>query len=163
MTAGPLDWLRGLHVLADAASRWKHDPPQQAEHACAGGASLVQLRAKQAPDREVLAWGREIREITRAHDVLFIVNDRFDLAVFNPLELGIHAFERPHGCRVTHAVPVRRCVWVTQPHQRDRRVDRRMAHTKERVHHPAVSTIVRCVGFRYVAEHPQRLLVNRVG
>ncbi len=89
MKADPLDWLRGLHVLADAASRWKHDPPQQAEHACAGGASVVQLRAKEALDREVLAWGREIREITRAHNVLFIVNDRFDLALATEAD-GVH-------------------------------------------------------------------------
>jgi len=89
LTPDPLDRLRGLHVLADAASRWKHDPPQQAEHACAGGASVVQLRAKQALDREVLAWGREIREITRAHDVLFIMNDRFDLALATQAD-GVH-------------------------------------------------------------------------
>ncbi len=41
----------------------------------------MQLRAKHATDREVLAWGRTIRDLTRAHDVRFTVNDRFDLAL----------------------------------------------------------------------------------
>ena len=48
--------LRGLHVLADDAPHWKHDPVEQARAACRGGASVVQLRAKRATDRETLAW-----------------------------------------------------------------------------------------------------------
>ncbi len=41
----------------------------------------VQLRAKLAGDREALRWSREIRRLTREHGVLFLVNDRFDLAL----------------------------------------------------------------------------------
>jgi thiamine-phosphate pyrophosphorylase len=62
---------------------------QQAEHACAGGASVVQLRAKEALDRDVVAWGRAIREVTRAHGALYIVNDRFDLALATGAD-GVH-------------------------------------------------------------------------
>lgn len=71
----------GLHVLADDDPRWRIDPVGQAEHACAGGASVVQLRAKHATDREALVWGRAIRELTREAGVRFVVNDRFDLAL----------------------------------------------------------------------------------
>jgi thiamine-phosphate pyrophosphorylase len=41
----------------------------------------VQLRAKQTPDREVLAWAAEIRALATRAGVLFFVNDRFDLAL----------------------------------------------------------------------------------
>jgi len=71
----------GLHVLADDDPRWPLDPIEQAQHACIGGASVVQLRAKHATDREALAWGRAIRTLTRDAGVRFVVNDRFDLAL----------------------------------------------------------------------------------
>ena len=42
---------------------------------------MVQLRVKHATDREVLVWGRAIRELTREAGVRFVLNDRFDLAL----------------------------------------------------------------------------------
>jgi thiamine-phosphate diphosphorylase len=84
-----LERLRGLHVLADDAPHWKHDPVEQARAACRGGASVVQLRAKLAVDREALAWALRIRELTRRAGVLFIVNDRFDLALAAGAD-GVH-------------------------------------------------------------------------
>jgi thiamine-phosphate pyrophosphorylase len=77
---GALDFS-GLHVLADDDPRWKHDPLAQARAACAGGARVVQLRAKRATDGEVLAWGRAIRALTREAGVTFVMNDRVDLAL----------------------------------------------------------------------------------
>jgi thiamine-phosphate pyrophosphorylase len=71
----------GLHVLADDDPRWKHDPIAQARAACAGGARVVQLRAKRATDSRALAWAREIRALSRAAGVAFVVNDRVDLAL----------------------------------------------------------------------------------
>jgi thiamine-phosphate pyrophosphorylase len=70
----------GLHVLADDDRRWRIDPVEQAEAAIAGGARVVQLRAKHASDTQCLAWARAIRVRTRAADVAFVLNDRFDLA-----------------------------------------------------------------------------------
>jgi thiamine-phosphate pyrophosphorylase len=81
--------LATLHVLADDDPRWKWDPVEQARAACEGGAGVVQLRAKQTPDREVLAWSREIRRLTRACGALFFVNDRFDLACLADAD-GVH-------------------------------------------------------------------------
>ena len=73
--------LSGLHVLADDDPHWKHDPLEQALAACAGGAAVVQLRAKHASDRDALAWAEAVREATRRAGALFLVNDRFDLAL----------------------------------------------------------------------------------
>jgi len=70
-----------LHVLADAAPGWKRSPVEQARAACAAGAAVVQLRAKQVRDSELLAWAEEIRELTTRCGALFVVNDRFDLAL----------------------------------------------------------------------------------
>ncbi len=71
----------GLHVIADDDPRWPIDPVEQAQAACQGGARVVQLRAKHSTDRQTLAWAREIRALTRAALVRFVVNDRFDLAL----------------------------------------------------------------------------------
>lgn len=81
--------FRGLHVLADDDPRWPMGPVALAEQACAGGAHVVQLRAKHAPDRETLAWAREIRAVTRASGVRFVLNDRFDLALAAEAD-GVH-------------------------------------------------------------------------
>ncbi|NNL68252.1 MAG: thiamine phosphate synthase, partial [Myxococcales bacterium] len=67
-------------VLVDDDPRWPSDPVAQAAAACAGGAAVIQLRAKHATDRQTLAWAEAIRDATRRHGALFFVNDRFDLA-----------------------------------------------------------------------------------
>jgi thiamine-phosphate pyrophosphorylase len=48
--------------------------------AAAGGADVVQLREKGLSDRELLERARRVREWTREAGVLFIVNDRPDIA-----------------------------------------------------------------------------------
>ncbi len=81
--------LAGLHVLADDSPRWPGGPVEQARAACRGGARVVQLRAKQAADRVVLTWAAEIRALTLTCGALFIVNDRFDLALAAGAD-GVH-------------------------------------------------------------------------
>jgi thiamine-phosphate pyrophosphorylase len=81
--------LEGLHVLADDDPRWRLDPVAQARAACDGGAAVVQLRAKRATDRQTLAWAAEIRVLTRQAGLLFLLNDRFDLALAADAD-GVH-------------------------------------------------------------------------
>ncbi len=50
------------------------------EQAVAGGVDVVQLREKAMPDRELIARARAVRRWTRDAGVLFIVNDRPDIA-----------------------------------------------------------------------------------
>jgi thiamine-phosphate pyrophosphorylase len=83
------DALEGLLVLADDDPRWRWDPVEQARAACAGGARIVQLRAKRAGDRQALGWAAQIRRETRAAGALFFVNDRFDLAWASGAD-GVH-------------------------------------------------------------------------
>lgn len=81
--------LAGLHVLADDSPTWPRDPVEQARAACAGGAAVVQLRAKRATDGEALRWAREIRKLTRDAGLLLVINDRFDLALASDAD-GVH-------------------------------------------------------------------------
>ena len=54
-----------------------------------GGVDVVQLREKGAGDRSILAKAREIREITRRFGIVFIMNDRPDLARLAEAD-GVH-------------------------------------------------------------------------
>jgi thiamine-phosphate pyrophosphorylase len=58
--------LRGLHATIMAAA--------------AGGADVIQLREKDLSDRDLLARAHDVRRWTREARVLFIVNDRVDIA-----------------------------------------------------------------------------------
>lgn len=59
------------------------------QEAAAGGVSIVQLREKNKSDRELLAIAREVRSVTRELGLLFIMNDRPDLAKLTHAD-GVH-------------------------------------------------------------------------
>jgi thiamine-phosphate pyrophosphorylase len=50
------------------------------KEAALGGAQIIQLREKNIDDRTLLERARIVREVTRSSDILFIVNDRPDIA-----------------------------------------------------------------------------------
>ncbi|MGB3051531.1 MAG: thiamine phosphate synthase [Polyangiales bacterium] len=55
-------------------------PVRRALEGCPPGVLGVQLRAKRASDRQIVRWGRELREITRDTGSALTVNRRMDLA-----------------------------------------------------------------------------------
>jgi thiamine-phosphate pyrophosphorylase len=57
--------------------------------ALAGGAGVIQVREKKMSDRELLAYGKLVREWTARSDALFIMNDRPDLALLTGAD-GVH-------------------------------------------------------------------------
>ncbi|MFN4260679.1 MAG: thiamine phosphate synthase [Gemmataceae bacterium] len=59
------------------------------QEAAAGGATIVQLREKNLSDRELLDRARNVRRWTRQAGVLFIINDRPDLARLAQAD-GVH-------------------------------------------------------------------------
>jgi len=59
------------------------------KEAAAGGAGMVQLREKSLSDREYLERARQVRRWTREAGVLFIVNDRPDIARLAEAD-GVH-------------------------------------------------------------------------
>lgn len=79
----------GLYVVTDSGLARGRPLPEVVAAAIAGGADAVQLRAKALTTREQLMLGRELRQLTRQAGVLFIVNDRADLAVALDAD-GVH-------------------------------------------------------------------------
>jgi thiamine-phosphate pyrophosphorylase len=64
-------------------------PHEFLESALRGGVDIVQLRCKQADDRALLAAARRFKAVCARHGVLFIVNDRPDVAVAADAD-GVH-------------------------------------------------------------------------
>jgi thiamine-phosphate pyrophosphorylase len=62
-----------LYFIVDAL------PAERLDAALAGGVDLVQLRAKEAADGEIVAAARVFREACDRHGALFVLNDRPDL------------------------------------------------------------------------------------
>jgi len=54
-----------------------------------GGADVIQLREKDLDDRALLERAREARRLTREYDILFIINDRPDIALLCDAD-GVH-------------------------------------------------------------------------
>ena len=79
----------GLYLVTDERLSRGRPTAEIVRAAIRGGVDAVQLRGKDLPMREQVAIGRALREITREAGVLFIVNDRADLAVALDAD-GVH-------------------------------------------------------------------------
>jgi thiamine-phosphate pyrophosphorylase len=80
-----------LYVITDRVlSGRSHEA--QAEAAIAGGATAIQLRDKTAPARVLVEVGERLAALCRARGVVFIVNDRADVAMACGAD-GVHVGE----------------------------------------------------------------------
>lgn len=70
-----------LYVLTDRLLSRGLSEQDVVRHAIDGGASAIQLRWKEGPMREAVAIARDLKAICAEHGVLFVVNDRLDLAM----------------------------------------------------------------------------------
>lgn len=85
-----MNWSSGFYAIFDPAVCPVDVTPEHAVDALlAGGASVMQLRAKHASDREVLELARMIQPRCVAASVPFVVNDRLDVALLAGAQ-GIH-------------------------------------------------------------------------
>ncbi len=84
----PLD-LR-LYLILDPAFTGGRPLLEIAEAALRGGVTVVQLRWKAGPLREMLSLGEALRDLCRRYGVPFLINDRVDVA------LALHA-DGVHG------------------------------------------------------------------
>ena len=82
-----LDKMR-LYVLVSGSLSGR-DSLQVIQSIIQGGAEAIQLREKGMPDNKLIKLIKEIRDITLRHKVLFIVNDRVDLAYLGRAD-GVH-------------------------------------------------------------------------
>ncbi|MDP9312503.1 MAG: thiamine phosphate synthase [Chloroflexota bacterium] len=74
-----LDWR--LYVLIDAGILGDRQPLEVARAALAGGATVLQLRAKTWSVREQVAVAQALLPLTRAQGVPLIINDHVDIAL----------------------------------------------------------------------------------
>ncbi|OXM85904.1 thiamine phosphate synthase [Paenibacillus rigui] len=79
----PLYLVLGLHEQEGRSAL------EIAREAIAGGVTFVQLREKNAPLRQVLEQGIQLRELCRNHGIPFVVNDRVDVAILLDAD-GVH-------------------------------------------------------------------------
>jgi thiamine-phosphate pyrophosphorylase len=70
----PLDQCR-LYAFVDTAYLRGRAPECVARELCAGGADLIQLRAKDSPPAEIARMGKALRPITREWNVGLVIND----------------------------------------------------------------------------------------
>jgi thiamine-phosphate pyrophosphorylase len=77
-----------LYVLVDGCSA-ANDFRALVEQLMEAGVDVVQLRDKLLADRALLERARLLREVTRQHNALFIMNDRVDLAAMSQAD-GVH-------------------------------------------------------------------------
>jgi thiamine-phosphate pyrophosphorylase len=70
-----------LYIITDEMIGQGKTHAEIAVLAIAGGADAIQLRDKFCSSRELIRIGRVIRGITRRSSVLFIINDRLDVAL----------------------------------------------------------------------------------
>ena len=70
-----------LHVLTDRIWSRGRSTLEVAEAALMGGATVIQLRDKDASTRTLVEEGLALRELTHAYNALLIVNDRVDVAL----------------------------------------------------------------------------------
>lgn len=82
--------LANLRLYVLLTSRLcRHDVLETARLAIEGGADAIQMREKEMPDRQRLELARRLRELTARAGVLFIVNDRADIAAAAGAD-GVH-------------------------------------------------------------------------
>ncbi len=81
-----------VYYVADP-EQTERDFPALVDAALAGGVTALQLRAKRMGGREMVDLARVLRERCAAADVLFLVNDRVDVAIAagaDGVHVGVH-------------------------------------------------------------------------
>ncbi|HEY3331084.1 MAG TPA: thiamine phosphate synthase [Capsulimonadaceae bacterium] len=81
--------IRGLYVLTDRSTSGGRSHVDICRAAVVGGASLVQLRAKDMEAADAVAVAKEMAGICKAASVAFLVNDRVDIAMASGAD-GVH-------------------------------------------------------------------------
>lgn len=78
-----------LCVITDTAVQKKYSHFELAKMAVKGGADIIQLRDKFLPTSELIEAASKISAYCKKHKVLFLVNDRLDIAMISNAD-GVH-------------------------------------------------------------------------
>lgn len=81
---------RKLYCILDLDLPYlRKDPISITADLIAGGADVIQLRSKSYPAKYIIEIGKKIRPLTQKNKVIFIANDRVDIAVAVQAD-GVH-------------------------------------------------------------------------
>jgi thiamine-phosphate pyrophosphorylase len=78
-----------LHVLTEIVLQCRFSHVELARMAISGGADTVQFRQKTGSTRSMIESAREIKKLCKEAGVVFIVNDRIDVALASEAD-GVH-------------------------------------------------------------------------
>ena len=78
-----------FHVITDTLLQTCHSHVELAALAIAGGADTIQLREKGASTKKMIRAAEEMQALCKAAGVIFIVNDRVDVAIASGAD-GVH-------------------------------------------------------------------------
>ncbi|WP_270505938.1 thiamine phosphate synthase [Paraclostridium sordellii] len=78
-----------LYLVTDSEILKERDFYKCIEDALKGGVTTLQLREKNANGKEFLEKAYKLRELTKKYNVLFIINDRVDIAMLCDAD-GVH-------------------------------------------------------------------------
>lgn len=81
--------IPSIYPIIDSSLVSSGKMEETAQAIIAGGAKIIQLRAKGFSSKEFLETARIVRRITRDKDVIFIINDRVDVALLSNAD-GVH-------------------------------------------------------------------------
>lgn len=116
---------RGRDRLGQAFLYWLVDPgacPRtidwMVERAIEGGVDVIQLRDKRSTDRELLETARRIRRWTAERGVLFIVNDRPDIARLSGAD-GVHVGQEELSVKDVRRIVGPECLIGVSTHSPD--------------------------------------------
>ena len=70
-----------LYVITDRALSKGRSITEVVAKAIAGGAGIIQLRDKESTSKKLIQDGFSLRELTKEKNVIFIINDRVDVAL----------------------------------------------------------------------------------
>lgn len=87
-----------LYLVTDSEILKGRDFYKSIEEAIKGGVTMVQLREKDEPAKEFLEKAIKIRELTRAYNVTFMINDRVDIALLCDAD-GVHVGQSDIGAK----------------------------------------------------------------
>ncbi len=76
-------------MLTDTVLQARYSHMELAELAIAGGADTIQFRQKSGSTREMIEVARQMKKLCADADVMFIVNDRIDVAIAAGAD-GVH-------------------------------------------------------------------------
>jgi thiamine-phosphate pyrophosphorylase len=81
--------IKGLYGVVDTEWLKGRKHTDVTEQMLRGGAGIIQLRCKEGSTREFLGIAKDIKHICAKNDVLFIVNDRLEVALASQAD-GLH-------------------------------------------------------------------------